>query len=266
MPSLESQLDTLNEEGDFQLEFTPFREQILLPKQEQLKLFGEARRRRSHVRMGDFYEMLSSSLFGGKLHDTDGDWRTGQGCNPDIISERQKLIIESKANRIGHQLNLLDEQVERYRNLQLSLPNHRILYTIWRHKFQNIKAFSGTSTELFDELSTCTVACVVLSFSLILSLWRIRKESLGRKRYETDKWYHCTRVGSKLTNRFLTEPECVLRDLGEDPGEFQIEGFRSSPSLRVNGAPMCRFYIRTCTDKRHKAFFDKEFGADKVPF
>ena len=109
--------------------FKPCKFDIKIPAQDKLFSFA---RSNSHIKMGVFFEALTAGLFGGKLYDSirrhEGP-SNGQSY-PDVWSKKRKIALESKACRMGHQLNLLDGQIEGYRKLQLYSRDTKIYFAI----------------------------------------------------------------------------------------------------------------------------------------
>lgn len=220
-------------------DFVPCKSSFKLPEQQSLFMSGYSN---SHIKMGFFYEILTACLFGGKL--TDSILRSQRASNksdgpmPDIWDKNKGLMGESKACRLGHQLNLLDGQINLYRKFQIIQPNTRIYYAIWRHRFQKIKKYKGGEGKLFEELAGKTAAGIVIPFSIILHLHGMgaelrksirEKYNVKLRRYEKDNWDHCTRVSSTIFNGFLLKPRRTLAMLSLDQDDFIWERYMTPP-------------------------------------
>jgi len=87
----------------------------------------------AHIRMGLFYELMTAGLFGGEVIDS---LIKSEECmyghlKPDVINDIDKKVYESKASRMGHQLNLVYEQVYRYHIFMVKYPQYEISFAIW---------------------------------------------------------------------------------------------------------------------------------------
>ncbi len=253
------------------LDFQPAKLKLEIP--EQLEMFGSSNQNKAHIKMGLFYEMLTACLIGGKL--TDGLFRINRPQDlpyPDVMTNDGKIIIESKACRLGHQLNLLDGQIGLYRRMQINNSKARIMYAIWRHRFQKIKAYKGTTSMLFSELSQKTAHGVILPLSIILFLHDMKKEkrqalrdkhNLILRRYESNSWDYCTRTGSPIWNEFLLNPENTIRNIGMDPDDFTWVRF-IVPPIQLNASTIQGVPFIIIADKTHKKAVKKSL--DIIPF
>lgn len=197
--------------------YESYTNKINLGRPIQMGLFGM--QGTSHVRMGLYYELLTAGLFGGFLVDSLiplNDSKHGH-CKPDVQNQREKTLVESKACRQGNQMNLLDLQINRYKTLQIIKSDFDIYFAFWRHEFKAIKNNTMTYLEMNKKLSQCTRVGIILHFSIILRLF----ESPKLKRYETEVWSHCTRLGSKLLNDFILNPIFALQHVELDVRDYQ---------------------------------------------
>ena len=221
--------------------------------------------------MGVFFEVLTAGFFGGKMVDSLIRLRNlplGEAI-PDIECRKNNFLMESKACRLGHQLNLLDSQVEGYKNKQMLDPSLRIFYVLWRHSFPKIKSFKGTDGRLFSELAVSTKALLVLPFSIVLALYKPSRGAaieLNLKRYETDKWDYCTRIGSGTINHLLYSPLEVLFSLGLNVKNYKWSWYMSPSSFFVNDFKMVRFPMVFIEDVNTKAWVSNMIKEEGVPF
>jgi len=241
------------------------KETVKYKKHLQEGLFGMAAY--AHVRMGLFYEMLSVALFGGELFDTiykENGWRSffhpKRAIRPDVLDEVNKFAIESKASRSGHQTNLMDRQVEAYEFFLHKYPNYQLFYVFYRHHYEKIMKSNATTNELFNDLSKCTDAAIVLPYSIIWHLWKHE----DFKRYTGPNWVDCTRVGSKAMNRFLFEPESMIESIGLKVANFIIERSMLQKNVKIENNEMDPLPIIRIKDADHKLWYRRVF--DAVPF
>jgi hypothetical protein len=230
----------------------------------QLEMFEKDSKRRAHVSMGLFYELLCISLFGGYLADQFDIKVKGKEIRiaPDVFVPKEKRMIESKANRTGHQLNLLDGQIDRYKTYQSLYPNHTIYYVIWRHSLRNIRRYHWSIETLFEDLCNKTLCAMILPFSLILKL----HENKDFKRYETDKWDHCTRMGSYILNLLFSNPTMFFKTIcmNGDRDRF-FHSYYMLPEVRINQFRIDPFPIVWVKDLNYREWADKMID-EYIPF
>lgn len=247
---------------------------ITVPR--QLGLFEETvARPMLHVSMGYFYELLTTALFGGvcqtNIYRNDTDEDDDGLIKPDVVTNRNH-ILESKANRSGHQLLLLDSQIDRYRYLQSRHPAPRIYFVIWRHIFANVKSFKGSENDLWHELSRKTVLGVVLPFSIILRMHdhgSSGENPLLTIRYDNRRFscYNCVRIRSPFTNSFYDNPDAAIASIGLEPKMFRWRRW-NLPKVTINMVTVQRFPLVVIHDLDHDKWvsqFNPERGLD-CPF
>lgn len=230
------------------------------------------------VAMGRYYEFMTRGFFGGVLSDLkyleaqDNENHHNHFSIPDVTNHEEGVLWESKACCSGHSCNLLDSQIEGYKSRQLDEPDLRIFFVVYRHVLRGIKStYKGSERELFEELNKKTMLALVLPFSLVLGLhepiheenphWsRLcymyeEKEGIGR----TDGKHHyfgsCTYIRSPTLNRFLTEPEEVIQEIGYDVSAFNIKRRITPEGLRVNKNPVRQFPVVLISDVNHEQWF-----------
>lgn len=247
--------------GECQLNFIPANPVIKVPK--NLKKVNN----NFPIKMGLFYEILTSSLFGGKLVDSclrQGGIKLGHPI-PDVFSKSTSQMWESKALFNGNSLALLDSQVRLYKSYQLMYPDIKIYYAIWRHQFRGIKSFKGSINKLFFELSQKTIAGIVLPFSIVLHLFDLGFDDFkgSVNRYERDNWDHCTRVASSLINKFLLSPDKTLEFIDLSLKDYIWERF-VLPDIKINTNSLKKFPFVVFHDRDHKRWVNKFLSV--VPF
>jgi len=212
-----------------------------LKRMEQLSMFNL--RNKQHVKMGLFYELLTAGLFGGKLCDLPFQIREDRddapmNIRPDVMYERKGRIGESKACVMGHQLNLLDDQINRYRKYQETFPDAKIYFAIWRHKVHGIKKYKGTFKDLFKELGQKTIIGLVLPFKFIDE---IHQSSKFRRYDDPEKWNVCTRISSSFLNQIFTRPEDAFKYLGRKQNGYMWHHFKTPEGFTINRIPVKSF-------------------------
>jgi hypothetical protein len=233
----------------------PVHKRVGLKKPKQLQLFPNYVNY-AHVWMGLYFELLTSAIFGGALVDSIIPMESDNGyngCKPDVKSVRQKKIFESKAMRQGHQINFLDDQINRYISLQILNPDYQIYFVIWRHGIKNIKAYSGNELDLKRQLSKKTYACVVLPLSLINRM----HTSYKFKRYElkTEQgvqiWPSCTRIGSATINNIFFDPNKMMEEANINPSLYKWDFYVSS-RVTIDGFENMPIPITYIKDRNNK--------------
>lgn len=238
----------------------------------QKTLFGNGNKRRAHILMGTFYELMSIVLYGGKLADgffldkkTDENEKNGNHLSgmikPDVLNAIIKLMIESKAVRSGHQFIILDEQIDRYKLYQSMFPEFKIYYTIWRHSLRNIKTYSQDHETLFKELCQKTVCCLVFPLRVILNMHQC-KEFM---RYESENWYYCTRVNSGFLNLPFSNQEKFFEVLQLPSDQFDISFYKLPLDISVCGFNISSFPVAVVKDLKYEDWAIN-FSDDFIPF
>lgn len=231
---------------------------------------------KNKVLMGRYYEFVTQAFYGGKLSDLryfdnkNNEQEELFLIKPDIIDNKRKKIAESKACVSGHKLNLMDEQIERYKFLQYDNPDSIVYFAVYRHILMGIKSkYKGSEDELFKELSKKTKFSIVLPLSIILSLYESRNQEVV-SRYDGEKFSKCTSLHSPTINRFLTEPKKVINQLGLNLNNFVFNRFLSPKDFIVNETKIKRFPLVIISDVNHedwvskfKEQYDKE---NPIPF
>ncbi len=217
----------------------------------------------AHVKMGQFYELLTKALFGGKLCDSVLRCNNGKrhGIKPDLLDNKNKTALESKANRSGHQMNLLDNQIESYRWFQIMNEDYTIYFVFYRHGYRRIKSAKESLEDLQKNLSIRTYAAIKLPFDIVYTMWKHR----GFKRYEQKTWNFCTRINSPYMNLFLADPKKALSTLKVNLGDYTIGKFLSCGDLYIENCKMDEFLIVEYESKYYHNWTKAEL-IEKVPF
>jgi len=232
---------------------TPSYSNVARPQLEMFDFSNQA----SHVSMGDFYEMVTRGFYGGEL----SNWRIlydedeSHLIKPDLVS---KLMVgESKSCCSGHTCNLIDDQIERYKQIQ-NMDNHAETYfALYRHNFKDIKSWKGDEKELFKQLGQKTLFSIRLPFSLILHLHRgLNGEGhefvyhYKSKSPEEEKPYpDCTCIRSSTINRIFEKPVETIEAMRLNPEDYKIKRFLSPDSFIIEGASVKQFPVVYIADK-----------------
>jgi hypothetical protein len=214
--------------------------------------------------MGQFYELLTKALFGGYLYDSVLNCsKNGYkgSVKPDVVNNPKKEIYEAKANRTGHQMNLLDNQINSYKHFQIFNEDYKIYYIFYRHGFKKIKNVIQSRSELQNSLSSVTYAAIKLPLDIIIAMWN----RPNFKRYETEAWPHCTRINSPFINKFLFQPKEAIKNIGLDSVNFKYNRWISPPDLTVEKQIMSPFLIIDFESKNYLQWAKEEI-IDKPPF
>jgi hypothetical protein len=248
---------------------------VRIKRQLGFSAFGKFQKSGNQVSMGAFFEILTGVMFGGQVCNKvyfDIDENKLRLTKPDVVNERRNTIVESKANRSGHQLLILKEQLQRYEYLQGQSKKPRINWVIYRHNFHNIRAYEGTETELWTSLANRTQLAIIIPFSIVLRLYEMSQCSLFHNiaRYYESKghWrYECARVNSTTTNRFFFEPDDILEELGLE-GNYNWKRYQLPDCISISGIPITPFPVMFISDVDFDGWWDtwKSKWDKGVPF
>lgn len=209
-----------------------------------------------HVSMGYYYELLTAALFGGRCQNNIYREDDESLTKPDVINSKNQ-IFESKANRTGHQLLLLDGQMDRYKYLQLQKPWPRIYFAIYRHQIKGIKSYKGTEMDVWRALASHTVLGVIIPFSIVHQLHVLSEEDELQYlvKYYASWAYQCARVRSPTVNAFFSEPQVILGALRLDPEKYHWRKW-VTPRIEINGIRVQKFPFVLLEDTDHKEWAD----------
>jgi len=242
-------------------EVNPVERKIVIPPPQGF-LFNDCENRSLHNRMGNFYEFVSTGLYGGER----GNWHYVPGedeelrlVKPDIVDRKRKNVREIKANKFYQELNLLDAQMGRYLSYLDKHPQLVPIFEIYRHGFESIKSFRGSEKELFESLSSNTQYALRLPLSLVLGLWQLPPRNGNRtyvRRYESREgtpdeklrgtiniYPSCTCVKNKTLQDLLTKPEEIISLVGKNSRGYTISRLQSPSEFSVNGVNVKTFPI-----------------------
>jgi len=242
------------------LELEPVKRRVTR-KQSAFNFLGS----KNHVSMGDFYELVTAGFYGGKVRKyiqteaQNGDDRTSQ---LDVITTNGfgelELVHESKACCSGQRCNLWDYQVYSYCDIQRRYPDAKIWFDIYRHELHKIKSFKGTEDELFNALTNKTAFLVSLPLSLVDAL---NRNSAGNQeivyRYEGGATHNVSALRSNILNKFLTNPEEVITQMGLNLGDYEIQRKISSSNFCIEGIQVKQFPIVLIDDKYHQEWVER---------
>jgi len=210
--------------------------------------------------MGLFYELLSSALFGGSVrnpatkynaHDNyEGHDEEELMTCPDVVCDKRESICESKAMRIGHQLYLLEDQIDKYASLQILKPNYDIRFIIYRHSFPKVNSYEGSEIQLYKDLAAQTKAGFSIPLRMVLEL-----EQYGHDHDCTVvfiQWYHNPVYGNgyRVKGPFMSGINFYPDKLFE---HMNLKGYEAKrylvKGLTVNRNKMRPFPFMLITDK-----------------
>jgi hypothetical protein len=211
--------------------------------------------------MGFFFESLNHALYGGMLNDKKYDSKLNDdngGVKPDIVDKIKKIHWECKSSVSGDALEIDESQFRKYEYDQYRMPKRRFFYSIYRHSLRGIQKEKRTEEQIVRELSEKTNFSVVLPISILIALSKIRGNSLVSSYMDKQtSWNDCFSIRSPTTNRFLTDPENILVDIGLSQQEFIIERYLSPSNFIVNGERIRQFPIVRIYDKNYRQWAQK---------
>ena len=225
-------------------------------------LFGDVSTKHRHVELGNFYELFSAMVFGGRLNNRE---YVGNGggktydlrlVKADIVDISRRSVREIKGNKYTQQLNLLDSQMKGYLRYISAKPELIPTVEIYRHGFDGIKSYLGTREELFNNLASNTLYGLRLPLSVVLAIWSLpdrkgferygehyqkvseKNRKPGSKAYES-----CTRVKNHTLIQLLTDPLEFMRVVGLDTARFTVSRVVSPEDFHVGEFPISQFPI-----------------------
>jgi hypothetical protein len=227
---------------------------------------GVGGRLATHVTIGDFYEAVSRSLYGGDLTNrdyigSDDDqydlgFREQEGANngselpsgslvkPDLVMEGS-FRAESKAWRTGQRCHLIDPQLFRYIEIQRKYPEQDIFFMFYRHTFGRIKGNGDernknprSELDVHQDLAIGTLHSMVLPFSVVLKLhgkWFGRKirDKLAYEFQGTESYPPCTMARGRVFDQIMAKPRVTLKELGLNSKDYEISRVMSPENLEL---------------------------------
>jgi hypothetical protein len=215
-------------------------------------------------RIGDFYEILTTGIFGGQWVGTQNVSNEENGCfQPDVISSNK--IIESKSVCWKETLKLTDFQIDQYLFHQCdgSKPD-KIFFAIYKYGLRNplihFKTFKQNILEqIVSSLSQETSFMLFLPFSVIFSLHDPEILcSEFKSRYERGNFDPLSRFNSTGLKKMLQSPEEVLISYNLNPNNYLIRKTRLPFGMTINNNPIKPFPVLYIEDKNHQEWI-KDF-------
>lgn len=209
-----------------------------------------------NVPMGNFYEVITKALFGGRFYeDPNFDYREfldfeDLDMEPDIIDTGNKIIYESKSWRSSQVHNIQDEQLDNYEKLKELNPEWEIYFALYVHRYnKNLNEFNGDNKGLFRELSKKTLCSLVLPLGLIRDFHSFEDEFAYRYDPSEPKYDICTCIRTTVGKNLIANPEDFIKGLGYH-NDFSIKKFRSPERMKVEGHFVCQFPILRINDNK----------------
>lgn len=200
----------------------------------------------SHVLLGTLYERIGLAIYGGTHQDN--RWvlnghREQELIVPDVVTPEGP--IEYKARFEGTEHLLKDRQVAKYWLDQTESPGDSFRFMFFDHPIRRIGQFYGNRAELVERIVDGTSAGYVLPLRAVIAL-----HALPIMNYETElcsrndsKLKPSTRLHASLFYRLMNDPEGVLTEARLDPGEFELNFWRSPEGLNLEGREIRSFPI-----------------------
>ena len=248
-------------------QFTPHDRTVRVP--ENLPGGGIRGRLATHVTVGDFYEAISRSLYGGALLNrdyvgvdngqmdlgleglaetsNDSELPPGSLVKPDLVVDGS-FRAESKAWRTGQRCHLIDPQIFRYIEIQRKYPDQDIFFMFYRHTLGGIKKNKDkkngapmSELDVHAALSMGTCYSMVLPLSVILKLhgkWFGRKirDKLAYEFPGAERYPPCTMARGRLFDQMMTKPRVTLKELGLRSKDYHISRAMSPENLELVAA------------------------------
>jgi hypothetical protein len=232
------------------------------------------------TRIGTFYEILTSAIFGGKWLGTSNSSNNGNGLfQPDVMS--RDTIIESKSVCWKEALKLVDFQLDQYLLQQCTdfyQNSRRIFFSIFKYNVKSplsyFKNFKGNHLEeMVKTLAENTSFLMFLPFSVVSALHTPRENSSEEKkayfsRYEDPRFDPLTRLKATGMKDLLLFPEKVLEIYGINPKDYKIVKTKLPKSVKINKNKINSFPILFIEDLDYDSWLKmfKEENKDKVRF
>lgn len=208
--------------------------------------FSDEMNTKDKVKLGTFYELLTSGLFGGSLADiftlVGFQDNNTLKIHPDVLDTKRKNIRESKAIVTGGHLTLFDGQINRYSWYQSMYPEFKTFFVVWRHNLKKRMNNYVSYIEVFKELANKTIYGAVIPFSLIFAMHASKDQDIIR-RFELDTWEHCTTVKSQFLNLFIFNPEEAIKKLEFSCSDFIIKRLVTPDNMTMEGLKLDKIPI-----------------------
>ena len=221
------------------------------------------------TRIGTFYEILTSAIFGGRWLGTSNASENGNGLfQPDVLSK--ETIIESKSVCWKEALKIVDFQFDQYLLQQCAdfyQSPHRIFFSIFKYNIKSpLSYFRQNKTNVLEEmvkgLSQNTSFLLFLPFSVISSLHNSEQNISEEKklyfsRYEDQRFDTLTRLKATGMKKILLSPEEILEVYGLNPQDYKIVKTRLPGKIKMNQNEIIPFPILLIEDKNYNKWLEK---------
>lgn len=216
-------------------------------------------------RIGSFYEILTSAIFGGKWLDVE-NVSNGNGLfQPDVMSKEK--IIESKSVCWKECLKLVDFQIDQYLLQQCDnfyQTPRRIFFSIFKYNINRPLSFfkkaEGNHLEkIVTSLSENTSFLLFLPFSIIYQLHNPegKDENPFFSRYENPYFDTLTRLKATGMRELLVSPEKVLDIYGLCPEDYKIVKTHLPNGIKMNQNKITPFPILFIEYVDYDSWLDK---------
>lgn len=170
--------------------------------------------------VGDFFEDLTTHLFGGETQDNGrNDYNIGA---PDIINWERNQAYEVKATYRQDVHKIPAEQVEHYKELQKAefpMENPEVYYFMWNYRDK--KDFEILAHDKMKRpLAKSEKSLMVVSLDIIVAGVKVWPTSC----FQGQTPYH--RINSETRRKFRKEYANALVDIGLNPNDFSFRRFR----------------------------------------
>jgi len=224
-------------------------------------------------RIGDFYEILTTAIFGGRWIGTrNASQRRDELFQPDVVSKDK--IIESKSVCWSENLKLVDFQIDQYLLQQCDSfyqQSSPIFFAIYKYKVKNpLVQFKQIKNNALEEivktLSEETAFMIFLPFSIISPLHNPTIHNHFNSRYENGKFDPLTRFKTSGIKKMLFSPEEVIKEYGLNPEDYLIIRTCLPEGIKMNNFLIKPFPILFIEDLDYKAWLGrfKEENASRV--
>ena len=212
--------------------------------------------------MRDFYEALAQAIFAGEIRNRN---KESGDIEPDLTDCERNRYIEVKCAGHTRRIMLKDDQIDKYRKLQLSefpIENPRIYFTMFRYAVRGIEKHVKDYREdqVINFLTTNTSYMVGLPFSVIYHIHQHGSASSDLyTRCETERSNPVTNFSTRAFELFFSEPERALKDVYLNPKDFNIRRTKISKRMSVNSYSLNQFPITLIkdNDEYHQQFIDR---------
>lgn len=205
----------------------------VLSDRTQLSLFSYPHQRRDNRRylIGDYYELLTTAIFGGNRR----DWH--DMIQPDVSNGF--VLYEVKSLSWNAELKLAEAQADKY-NREFKA----VYYVVYKYTLRHPMATLGglNHERYFDILSKNTGFCIKMPLNLVNMLIESGSDNLYK--YFCDFHGPITRISSSFIKLLLIDPGAALRNCFHVPsGEFRFTKRCLPDGVSIDGFPVKPFPI-----------------------